>query len=444
MGAQRAGALALLLGAALAHFAVVSGSVVELTDANFDEETSSGVWMVNVYAPGSVGHLAGREWFVGCPWHAVCLTVVPWLLATLDPGPRTCGPPACLLCHRAQVHVLVGWMLGWGSGGSLVGQAARPPALVQTRRFWGVGWGGGCRRERCTGRGWGQGETGGGMDIPTASPIGGACHMAGSLPGRDGWCHGHTLTRTSAVWGLGSVSVCPRPQPKARTSSSPHHSGSTCSACVSSPTPRLIPPPPPSRVHSRMLEPLWGIFAEEAKADGVRVGKVGAGVDMGAMRWCVVHGWVGGCLCVGGGRRRLGLYELGKGWVGWGGGASRHGWAVAPSQCAWVGLQQLGVAPKACSGEASGTTSTPQCSAAWAPGKPTHPTHALSCGAAAAVDALPCTAGGRCAQVDGTKETVLMNRFKVTAFPSIYLLRDGCTYTYNGRRDVPAVRRGGR
>ena len=47
-------------------------------------------------------------------------------------------------------------------------------------------------------------------------------------------------------------------------------------------------------------------------------------------------------------------------------------------------------------------------------------------------------------QIDGTKEKALMNRFKVTGYPSIYLLREGRTYTYSGARNVQAVRAGAR
>lgn len=44
-------------------------------------------------------------------------------------------------------------------------------------------------------------------------------------------------------------------------------------------------------------------------------------------------------------------------------------------------------------------------------------------------------------QVDGTQEKVLMTRFKVNAFPSIFLLRDGQCWSYSGPRNVDAVSR---
>lgn len=44
----------------------------------------------------------------------------------------------------------------------------------------------------------------------------------------------------------------------------------------------------------------------------------------------------------------------------------------------------------------------------------------------------------RVGKVDGTKEKAILNRFKVTGYPSIYLLREGRTYTYSGARNVQA------
>lgn len=43
-------------------------------------------------------------------------------------------------------------------------------------------------------------------------------------------------------------------------------------------------------------------------------------------------------------------------------------------------------------------------------------------------------------QVDGTSSKVLMMRFVVTAYPSIFMLREGKTYHYEGHRDVSSVR----
>jgi hypothetical protein len=38
------------------------------------------------------------------------------------------------------------------------------------------------------------------------------------------------------------------------------------------------------------------------------------------------------------------------------------------------------------------------------------------------------------------KNRVLMKRFNVLGFPSIYLLKDGSTWQYSGVRSVPEVR----
>lgn len=43
-------------------------------------------------------------------------------------------------------------------------------------------------------------------------------------------------------------------------------------------------------------------------------------------------------------------------------------------------------------------------------------------------------------QIDGMKNRVLMKRFNVLGFPSIYLLKDGSTWQYSGVRSVPEVR----
>lgn len=43
------------------------------------------------------------------------------------------------------------------------------------------------------------------------------------------------------------------------------------------------------------------------------------------------------------------------------------------------------------------------------------------------------------AQVDGSANKVLMQRFGAAAFPSIFLLRDGKAWHYEGARDVAAV-----
>lgn len=42
-------------------------------------------------------------------------------------------------------------------------------------------------------------------------------------------------------------------------------------------------------------------------------------------------------------------------------------------------------------------------------------------------------------QIDGTKNRVLMKRFAVMGFPSIYLLRGGQTWIYESARSVPEV-----
>ncbi len=44
-----------------------------------------------------------------------------------------------------------------------------------------------------------------------------------------------------------------------------------------------------------------------------------------------------------------------------------------------------------------------------------------------------------CIQVDGTASKVLLMRFGVAAYPSIFLLREGKTYNYEGNRDVGSV-----
>jgi hypothetical protein len=43
------------------------------------------------------------------------------------------------------------------------------------------------------------------------------------------------------------------------------------------------------------------------------------------------------------------------------------------------------------------------------------------------------------AQIDGMKNRVLMKRFNVMGFPSIYLLKDGSTWQYTGTRTVADV-----
>lgn len=42
-------------------------------------------------------------------------------------------------------------------------------------------------------------------------------------------------------------------------------------------------------------------------------------------------------------------------------------------------------------------------------------------------------------QIDGMKNRVLMKRFNVLGFPSIYLLKDGNTWQYTGMRTVSDV-----
>jgi protein-disulfide isomerase-like protein with CxxC motif len=42
-------------------------------------------------------------------------------------------------------------------------------------------------------------------------------------------------------------------------------------------------------------------------------------------------------------------------------------------------------------------------------------------------------------QIDGMKNRVLMKRFGVTGFPSLYLLRNGQTWQYTGQRGVADV-----
>lgn len=42
-------------------------------------------------------------------------------------------------------------------------------------------------------------------------------------------------------------------------------------------------------------------------------------------------------------------------------------------------------------------------------------------------------------QVDGTQNRVLMKRFAVLGFPSIYLLKDGSTWQYSGMRSTADV-----
>ncbi|GLI68518.1 hypothetical protein VaNZ11_012965 [Volvox africanus] len=44
------------------------------------------------------------------------------------------------------------------------------------------------------------------------------------------------------------------------------------------------------------------------------------------------------------------------------------------------------------------------------------------------------------AKVNGDKERYLMSRLRVTGFPTIFLLRDGNTYEYNGPRNVDSFR----
>lgn len=43
-------------------------------------------------------------------------------------------------------------------------------------------------------------------------------------------------------------------------------------------------------------------------------------------------------------------------------------------------------------------------------------------------------------QVDGTRNKVLLKRFAVTGYPTIYLLRGGSTWVYDGHRSVKEVR----
>jgi protein-disulfide isomerase-like protein with CxxC motif len=42
-------------------------------------------------------------------------------------------------------------------------------------------------------------------------------------------------------------------------------------------------------------------------------------------------------------------------------------------------------------------------------------------------------------QIDGMKNRVLMKRFGVTGFPSLYLMRNGQTWQYMGMRGVADV-----
>ena len=46
----------------------------------------------------------------------------------------------------------------------------------------------------------------------------------------------------------------------------------------------------------------------------------------------------------------------------------------------------------------------------------------------------------RVAKVDGTKETTLLARFHVEAFPSLFFLKDGRTYAYSGQRSLPQLK----
>ncbi|KXZ47180.1 hypothetical protein GPECTOR_37g186 [Gonium pectorale] len=48
--------------------------------------------------------------------------------------------------------------------------------------------------------------------------------------------------------------------------------------------------------------------------------------------------------------------------------------------------------------------------------------------------------GVKVGKIDGTEERALMARLRVNAFPSIFLLRDGRTYVYNGPRNVASFR----
>ncbi|KAG2489060.1 hypothetical protein HYH03_012496 [Edaphochlamys debaryana] len=48
--------------------------------------------------------------------------------------------------------------------------------------------------------------------------------------------------------------------------------------------------------------------------------------------------------------------------------------------------------------------------------------------------------GVRVGKIDGTQERALMARFRVTAFPSLFLLREGRTYVYQGARNVASFR----
>jgi thiol-disulfide isomerase/thioredoxin len=48
--------------------------------------------------------------------------------------------------------------------------------------------------------------------------------------------------------------------------------------------------------------------------------------------------------------------------------------------------------------------------------------------------------GVRVAKIDGTRNRVLLMRFAVEGYPSIFLVRDGQAWQYQGSRTVPALR----
>jgi hypothetical protein len=69
-----------------------------------------------------------------------------------------------------------------------------------------------------------------------------------------------------------------------------------------------------------------------------------------------------------------------------------------------------------------------------------------SCGTGgqARADLQPCPLRAHAPQVDGTRNRVLLMRFGVEAYPSIFLLREGRTWQYEEGRSAGQVRRGGR
>ncbi|KAG2450642.1 hypothetical protein HYH02_004482 [Chlamydomonas schloesseri] len=48
--------------------------------------------------------------------------------------------------------------------------------------------------------------------------------------------------------------------------------------------------------------------------------------------------------------------------------------------------------------------------------------------------------GVKVGKIDGTKERAMMARLRISAFPSIFLLREGRTYVYEGARNVASFR----